>query len=47
MKASRDILRAIEEIVENGEIKASCCLMVEKRFGDMALTPEIQKLAHI
>lgn len=47
MRGSNDIIRAIEGIDEDSEVKAICCLMVEKRFGDMELTPEVQKFAYM
>lgn len=47
MVGSRDIFQVIREISENGKIKASCCLMVEKGLQDMRMTPKIHKLAYM
>ena len=47
MEERRDIFQIIKEIGENGKIKASCCLMVEKGLGDVDMTPKIHKLAYM
>ena len=47
MRGSNNIFQAVEGIDENGKVKAICCLMIEKRFGDMELTPEVQKFAYM
>lgn len=47
MRENRDVFQAIEGTDENGVARAVCCLMVERRFRDMRLTPEVQKIAYI
>ena len=44
---SRDIFQTIEGMDENGEAKAICCLIVERKIGDREQTSEIENLAYM
>lgn len=47
MEGFNDIFQAIEGIDENGEVKAICCLLIEKKFEDMRSKPKIQKIVYL
>ena len=47
MEENRDLFEAIEGVDENGEARAVCCLMIEKKFQDTNVSPEIQKIAYM
>ena len=47
MEGNKDLFEAIEGSDENGEAKAVCCLMIEKKFQDTNITPEIQKVSYM